>query len=195
MKRMLWIPLALTLALVPIAGVQAQITPFSVEAEAGVVIPTGDFGDDFATTGFGLGLTAAYRVAPMLDLYAGFSWQRFGAEDDPEFGEFDVDIDDSGFSLGGRLHFPGAPGISPWVRAGVIFHRLKVSGSEGGFSISVESDRTVGFELGGGAAFPVAPRVEITPSLSFRRYTPELAGESDEAVTYLGLGVGARFTF
>jgi opacity protein-like surface antigen len=178
----------LSLAVLAPVALQAQ-TPFSVEVQAGAVIPTGDFADDFATTGFGFGINAAYRVIPALDIYAGYSWQRFGV-DDAEFDDVDVDLDDSGFALGARLFVPGMATLSPWVRGGVIFHQLKVSGSEGGFSASFTSDRTVGFEVGAGLAFPVAPNFAITPAVLFRTYEPEFEGESGDAVSYFGIFVG-----
>lgn len=191
MKRIRVLFVMVGLAVAAPVAVQAQ-TPFSIEAQAGVMVPTGDFADDFATTGFGFGVNAAYRIMPMLDIYAGYSWQRFGT--DSEFEEVDVDIDDSGFALGGRVMFPGT-GLDPWIRAGVILHELKLSGSEGGFSASITSDRAVGFEGAAGLAFPVAPRIQLTPGVTFRTYKPEFEGEtSDESVTYFGVHIGGRIS-
>lgn len=193
MKRIRMMFVVVGLAVLAPAAVQAQ-TPFSVEAQAGVVVPMGDFADDFATTGFGFAVNAAYRVMPMLDVYAGYSWQRFGA-DDGEFEDVDVDIDDSGFAFGGRLLFPGT-GLDPWVRAGLILHQLKLSGSEGGFSASFTSDRSLGFEAAAGLAFPVAPRVSLTPAITFRTYSPDFEGESsDESIQYIGVHLGGRISF
>jgi opacity protein-like surface antigen len=193
MKTVTTLFLGLTLAVMAPAALHAQ-TPLSVEVQAGVVVPTGDFADDFATTGFGFGINAAYRVMPMLDIYAGYSWQRFGV-DEGDFEDVDVDVDDSGFALGARFNF-AMPALSPWVRGGLIFHELKVSGSEGGFSASFSSDRTLGFEAGGGIAYPLAPNIDLTPALMFRTYKPEFDGESSESsVSYFGLFLGGRISF
>jgi hypothetical protein len=187
MKKVIALFVVLGLALAAPAAVQAQ-SPFSVEVHAGVVVPTGDFAD-IATTGFGFGAHAAYQVMPMLDLYAGYSWQRFGVED--EFNG-DLDLDDSGFAVGARVNLMGMPGFDPWIRGGVILHEIKIS--EGGFSLT--SDRAVGFEVAAGLAFPIAPRVSITPAVTFRTYSPEFEGESlDESVSYFGVQVGGRIAF
>jgi opacity protein-like surface antigen len=181
--------------LVPVS-VHAQISPLSLEGRVGAVIPTGDFADG-AKTGFGFDVNAAYRVIPTLDIYAGFAWSRFGVEDDEEF-DTSVDIDDSGFQVGARLHVPGVPGVDPWVRGGVIFHQVKWNVSEGGLTGSITTDRTVGFEAGGGVAIPVAPRVALTPAVTFRSYKPEFEffGETaDMTVSYVGLHLGARISF
>lgn len=194
MRKVHALLLVLGLAIAAPVGLHAQ-TPLSVEVQAGVVIPTGDFAEDFATTGFGLGINAAYRILPMLDLYAGYSWQRFGV-DDEEFPDADIDVEDSGFALGARLNVPAVPGLSPWVRAGVILHELQVSGTDGGFTASFTSDRALGFEVGAGLAFPVAPRVSLTPGITFRSYKPEFDGETaDEPVTYFGIHLGGRISF
>jgi hypothetical protein len=192
MERISVLFVVLSLGIMAPAAVVAQ-TPFSVEVQAGVVVPTGDFADEFATPGVGIGANVAYRVIPMLDIYAGYSWQRFGADDAASEGT-DLDIDDSGFALGGRLNFPGM-GLGPWVRAGVILHELKISGSDGGFSASLTSDRAVGFEVGAGLSFPVAPKISLTPGVTFRTYEPEFDGESaDESVTYFGLHLGGQIS-
>jgi opacity protein-like surface antigen len=194
MKKVIALFVVLGLAIAAPAAVQAQ-SPFSVEVQAGVVVPTGDFADDFATTGFGFGVHAMYQLTPMFDLYAGYSWQRFGLEED-EFDGVDVDVDDSGFALGARINLMGMPGFDPWIRAGVILHEIKFSGSEGGFTASFTSDRSVGFEVAAGLAFPVAPRVSIVPAVTFRTYSPEFEGESlDESVSYFGVHVGGRIAF
>jgi opacity protein-like surface antigen len=188
MKKVIGLFVVLGLALAAPVAVQAQ-SPFSVEVHAGVVVPTGDFGDDFATTGFGFGIQAAYQVMPMLDLYAGYSWQRFGVDDDFNG---DVDVDDSGFALGARVNLMGMPGFDPWIRGGVILHEVKIS--EGSFSLT--SDRSVGFEVAAGLAFPIAPRVSIVPALMYRNYSPDFEGaDLDESLSYFGVTVGARISF
>jgi hypothetical protein len=185
--------LALAAALPAVAS--AQLLPLSVEARGGAYIPTGDFADGL-NTGFGFGGNVAYRVIPMLDIYAGYSWQRFGVEDDEEFEGATLDLDDSGFAFGARLHLPAAPNLGPWVRAGVIMHQLKFTGSDGGISVSLSTDRAVGAEIGGGLAIPLMPSLSLTPGVSFRTYKPRFEGAtSDEPVQYFGLELGARFAF
>jgi len=198
MKRIQVMLAAATIAWSAPAVLDAQEIPLAIEARGGAYIPTGDFAEGVGT-GFGLGAIVSYRVIPALDIYAGYSWQRFALEEDEEFDDVDVDIEDSGFALGVRFEVPAAQSLGPWIRAGVILHQAKFSGSEGSLSVSFTSDRTAGLELGGGLAIPIAPALSITPGVSFRTYKPkfDIAGEveSDDALSYLGLELGARFTF
>jgi opacity protein-like surface antigen len=202
MKVRLVLSAALLAAVVPVAAQAQFATPFSIEGRAGAVVPIGDFGDTEvmgAKTGFGFGVNGAYRVIPMLDLYAGFSWHRFGVEDDPEFGDVNFDLDDSGFEVGARLFVPGMTGISPWVQGGLILQQLKMGGSEGGISASLTSDRAAGFEVGAGAAFPLTPNLSLTPGVRYRQFKakfdlPFIGSESLD-VQYLAADLGVQFRF
>jgi opacity protein-like surface antigen len=177
---------AVIAALAPVT-VEAQI-PLSIEASVGAVVPTGDFAEDLSA-GFGFGVNAAYRVMPMLDVLAGYSWQRFGVDAEDAN---DADVDDAGFMFGARFNAP-MPGINPWVRGGVIMHQMKMS-AEG---MSFDFDRATGFEVGAGATFAVAPRISVVPSVTYRQYTAkmEVMGFAiEEDVSYFGANVGVRFT-
>ncbi|HUE96038.1 MAG TPA: hypothetical protein VMN39_05235 [Longimicrobiaceae bacterium] len=129
---------------------------------------------------------------PMVDLYAGASWARFGFDDADE--EADANFTDSGFFAGARVALPAGP-VQPWLRGGVIYNALEVSGEEEGISVSFETDRTVGFEVGGGIGFSVIPMVTITPGVRYRSYSPEFQfGEEsgDVDVNYIAIDIGAR---
>jgi opacity protein-like surface antigen len=199
MKRIQVVFATAAIALSAPAIVEAQQLPLAIEVRGGAYIPTGDFAEGVGT-GFGLGGIVSYRVIPALDIYAGYSWQSFPIDDDEEFDDVDIDIEDSGFAVGVRFEVPAAANLGPWIRAGLILHQAKFSGSDGSVSVSFTSDRTAGLELGGGVAIPVTPNLSITPGVSFRTYKPtfDIAGEietSDESLSYFGLEIGGRFTF
>lgn len=194
MKR-IWIPAAI-LAVGLAAPAQAQFSPFSIEGRAGAAFPTGDIADGL-NTGFSVGANVGYSVMPLLDLYAGYSFQRFGFDDDEEFGEVDADATDSGFSLGARLGLP-AGAISPWVFGGVLLHQVEIEGRDGDVTASMTSDRSVGFEVGGGVALPIAPALSLTPAVRYRRYSTDFdfGGETwSEDITYFTVDVGVRLRF
>jgi len=192
---------ALFAAILP-AAVQAQASPFSAELRGGAGVPTGDFADG-AKTGWGLGANVQFRFMPALGAYASYSYNRFGTErsefDDLDFpgsASMDVNIVDSGFGAGLIAYIPGAPMLEPWVRGGVILNQLSVNMSGGGGSESFSFDRGLGFELGGGLAIPVAPRVSLTPGLIYRSHKPKFDGEtSDEALTDVSIDIGLRIRF
>ncbi len=165
------------------AGAQGPFgltVPVSVEARGGVAIPSGDFAD-VADAGFGIGASVHVQVAPRVSVYGGYSWTEFDL-DGPS-----ADGTDRGWELGGRVAFPGV-GYSPWVRAGLLFHDFDVEVA----GVDFDGDDDVGFEVGAGAAFPLGPRVSVSPGFAYRRYSTEFFDGSDRSVSYLSLDVGLR---
>ncbi|CAN5497287.1 hypothetical protein BH24GEM3_BH24GEM3_18620 [soil metagenome] len=191
--RTLFAGLALIL-LAPVA-LHAQ-SPLSLEIRGGIAVPMGDFADG-AQTGVGFGGTASFQILPVFDVYAGYSWTRFGIDDDGDLDGADVDLTDSGFAVGGRLYLAPIGNIAPWVQGGVLLHQLEISGSEGGVSASVTSDRGVGFEAGGGVAIPVGTNISFMPGVRYRQYPAQFGDDDDDAgdVQYIALDLGVRLRF
>lgn len=184
-----------TVAALSLGMVTAAHAQFAVEGRVGAAIPTGDDFGETATTGFGFEGNVAYGVMPLLEVYAGASWTRFGV-DSEEAEEVDAHFTDLGFSAGARVNLPGAI-VQPWLRGGLIYHRLQISGEEGGFEASFKTDWALGFEVGGGGGIPVAPTVVITPGVRYRSYSPEVSfGEltGDADVNSVVIDIGARLT-
>ena len=156
------------------------ILPLSFEARGGVAIPTGDFADG-AGTGFNVGATVHYRVAPMVALYGGFEHAAFTLDDDADFEDVDTDVTDNGFRLGARFDVPlGAlTSVGPWVEGGATFNRTSLNLSDSETSLSVDSDRSVGYEVGAGLSFAVAPKISITPGVRYRSHKADF-GDSDD---------------
>lgn len=182
------VPVLLTSLLLPMHVNAQGMLPISIEARAGAAIPTGDLAD-YLDTGFGLELNGTLYFTPQIGAYAGYSLAQV------DYSDFDLDGTDSGFSLGILASAP-VPSLAPWVRAGAILHQFEVS--EG--SASRTSDRGIGFEIGGGFAFPVAPMLSITPGVRYRSYEAEVdltdlgEGTWQQDVNYLTVDIGARLT-
>jgi hypothetical protein len=170
-------------------------TPLSVEVRAGLGVPVSDFAED-NSAGVGLGGTLVYRMAPMVDLYAGYSWQQFGEQ---------VDWDEtfqwssSGFAAGARLHVLDMTGIRPWIGAGVIAKKLSLrftweddewEGPSSG-TVTETTDYSFGFEVEAGLDLPVGSRLALTPAVGFRRYTP---GQLEWVVSYVSVQLGVRIS-
>jgi opacity protein-like surface antigen len=186
------------------------ILPFSVGVRGGAAFPTGDFGeDDVVETGWGFEVNAKYQLLPMIAVYGAYDRFSFGTdfgEFEGAFGDTEVDLVDSGFALGGQFSVPlvgMATGLSPWVRAGAIFNQLSTevsgdlaeAGQEFGLETESESERSLGFEIGGGVSFPLGQVISVTPGVRYRTYSPEFEGqeESDENISYIVLDVGLTF--
>jgi len=159
-----------------------SVLPLSVEARGGVAIPTGDF-DDGTGLGFSVGGTVFFRAAPMVSVYGGFEHAQFTTDDDDDLEGLDADITDNGFRLGARFDVPfgSLTGVSPWVEGGATFNRtsFNVSDDESGASVGIDSDRSVGFEVGAGLSFNVAPRISITPGVRYRSHKADFGDTED----------------
>jgi len=197
--RNLLVPaLLLGAALVQPAAAQT-VLPLSFEVRGGVVIPRGDF-DEGASTGWSAGATVHYRVAPMVTVFGGFEHAAFSVDDDADFEGVDADITDQGFRLGARFEVPlgGLTGVGPWLEGGATLNRtsINLSDDESGASISVDSDRAVGFEVGAGLSFAVAPKISITPGVRYRSHKAkftDLDGEDAEVdVNYFSIDLGVH---
>jgi opacity protein-like surface antigen len=193
---------ALFAAILP-AAAQAQVAnPFSLEVRGGAGVPTGEFGKELET-GWSAAVNGSFRFTPSLGVYAGYSYTDFGMDVSGFFDEFDVPVSgvdlsmvSSGFDAGVIAYIPGVSMVEPWVRGGVILHQMQFKASAEGMSASEKGDFALGFEVGGGVAVPITPRISITPGVTYRSYKPKFEGESsNEAMTDLGLDVGIRIRF
>lgn len=164
----------------PAAAQIPHITPFAFEARAGFAVPTGDLGDA-AKSGFTVGGNITYHAFPIVGLYAGGSMAKFSAEDG------DGDFNDMGIDVGARIGIPTPliP-IDPWIKAGVAFHRLELSGTTG----DDFDDWGTGYEVGAGLGFGFGP-VSITPGVSYTSYKVS-DGAADNTASYVKADIGVR---
>lgn len=169
-----------------------NVTPFSFEVRGGLAFPTGDFAEEEDGEGVENGITyganATFHFMPMLGIYAGYTRSDFGAGDD-------VDLTDEGFSGGLRLAIPTPliP-IDPYVKAGLVYNTLEFSGSEGGVRLGIESDRSLGFEVGAGVGIGLGPKLSFTPQVTYTRYEPKFGDLDlgDTKVEHIRVDVGLR---
>ena len=171
------------LALAGSASAQGPVeiaTPISLEARGGIAVPSGDFAD-LADNAFGFGGSVHVQVAPRVSLYGGYSQTEFDLE------PLSADGTDRGWEAGARIAFPGV-GFSPWVRGGLLVHDFDVDAG----AVEFDTDEEVGFEVGAGVAFPLGPRVSVSPGFAYRRYAVDLPVRGELDVAYLNLDVGLR---
>src|SRR5215218_5782865 len=117
--------------------------PITLEARIDAGIPTGDLGDAFE---------------------AGLGWGVQGGFEFNDKSDLDIDAEDDGFDLGGRVRLGTGAGVwTPFAQFGVLFHE------------------ETGFEAGLGADYPVGTGVSLTPMARFRK-----VGDAQ----YFGIGVG-----
>lgn len=179
----------------PAAAQIPNVTPFSFEVRAGGAFPMGDFAeeDDDGTggleTGYTLGANVTFHLMPLIGIYGGYTYNKFGVD-----GEDDVDVVDQGLNAGVRLAIPTPliP-IDPYLKAGVVFNQLELSGSDGPTTVGIETDRSVGFEVGAGVGIGLGPKLSFTPQVMYTRYEPQFDGEGlDANVEHIRVDVGLR---
>lgn len=167
-----------------------NVTPLAIEVRAGAALPQGDFGD-VLKTGYMLGGNLSYNFLPSVGVYAGYSYSSFKPDSDGG-GEDEGSIVDSGFDAGVRVGVPTPMlPIDPYVRAGLIYHKLEFDGDGGNISL----DSELGFEGGVGLGFNVAPKIQLTPEVSYSRFSidgDDLGTTEDLNVDNLRLSVGVR---
>lgn len=200
MKRTTLGMIAMVAALGVAGTTEAQMgtLPISAEVRGGFGFPMGDFGRENsggsgANAGPGFGVNLGLGLTQMLGVYAGFDWFEFGQENSVVS---DAKFTDSGLNAGAMVNLSGMAPMGPWVRGGVVWHKLDYSGSVAGVEGSIDSDRSLGFEVGGGLSFPLGMVISVTPGVRYVSYNPKYDGNGgDSNVSYLIADVGLRFGF
>jgi hypothetical protein len=176
------------LAVLALAGagahpLAAQLLPLSLEARGGAALPSAEFRD--AASGGPAGeLSATWHALPRVGVYGAYQWNRFSWD------TVDGHATDAGFAVGVRIALPTPllP-IDPWIRAGVVAHRLDAE--------TLDEDAGFGWEAGGGLAFPLARGLTLTPGVLWTRY-PHGGGNADGEllrVRHVRADVGLRLRF
>lgn len=169
-------------AALPGAGTLAAQLPLSVEARGGVAVPAEAFAG--AEGGVAGELSATWHPLPFAGAYGAYQRNRFA------WGDADGHATDEGFAAGVRIALPAlVVPIDPWIRGGVVAHRLKAE------ALGDENRR--GYEVGAGFGFPLAPRITLTPGVLWTRYQHG-GGAADGGllrVRHLRADVGVRMRF
>lgn len=219
MRTPLMLAAAALLAAVPARAQQAL--PVALEVRGRAAFPTGDFGEEDegagVSTGWGGSVGAIFQATPVLGIYAGYSFTRFGTD----LGELEaqlellgiddasVHIDDSGLDAGVRARVP-AMGGSAFVRGGLVYHRVEVKISDElqeffeefeGEPIdedALESDWSPGYQLGAGFLLPLGPRLSASFAATYTAFEPRFDDDtttevSSDDVTYASVEVGLEF--
>ena len=146
-------------------GAAPAMAQLAVEVRLDAGIPVDDTGEIY-DAGVGFGLRGSLDVAPTFAVYGGYS--QFDLQVDENLLP-DADLEVSGWEVGGRVGIGHGAAASPYFLLGALFY----------------NDDT-GIEAGVGAEYPVSWSLALTPEVRYRN-----VGD----LTYLTLGMGARFRF
>jgi hypothetical protein len=189
MRRTLAVPLLLLAS-----SAAAQGTPsLSLAADVGPAFPLGEFADDGARVGWGLGVSATVRLTRLFGLYGSYERTSFDVEEAASPG--DGTWTDTGLGVGAQIWFPvgDQARIHPWARLGLGWHDLDppIAGPE---FARLDSDRIRTVEGGAGLDIALARQLLfLRPMLRYRRYSFEVesaGGTSSTSISALTLGLG-----
>jgi len=184
---------ALSLLLQAPAAAQTPAAPtrFAIGPYVSLAVPGGAVAERWGV-GAGIGVQALVRLDPRYALYAGYSGTQFDLDVTD-----DVHAVDRGLAAGVVRSFPGAGGggVVPWVRVGVLAHRLSVVRRGDAGEESGPADGSVGFDAGAGIDVRRWRGVQPTLGLEYRRYSARVLGDEREDVYYGGLRAGVSFAF
>ena len=94
-----------------------------------------------------------------------------------------------------RFASPTGMPVTPFFRAGAIFHKIGVGDGD----VSVSGDHKLGFDVGGGVEVGLARNITLTPQVGYSQFNPgddDDEGTEDENVNvsniHLGVGINIR---
>lgn len=183
MKKLMSIFIILVVVTI-VSGLTNAQSKMGISVQAGVFLPTGDFGDG-AGTGFGGTGTFVYDVSPMFQVTGSVGYATWGPKNDLPSG-YDYSLSTVPVLVGGRYSF-GKDSFMPYVLAelGVHFLSSTVESPFGKFS---DSSTKFGFAPGVGFLYKFNPKVGLDVNVKYDIITTE-----GSSTTYVGVNAGVLF--
>lgn len=137
---------------------------FGFEINSGASFATTEIEGASLNPGFGFEGIFHYRFMPQLGVYAGWGWNRFGA--DASFAGNDVCFEETGYVIGLNFKHPIASSkLAYYVRAGVLYNHVETENADG--DIINDTGHGFGYQVAGGIAINLGKNWSFTPGLKF----------------------------
>jgi len=137
---------------------------FGFELNSSVSMATKKIDDASLKTGFGFEGTFHYRFMPHIGVYAGWGWNRFGAE--ASYAGNDVCFEETGYVFGLNFNHPiGTSKLAYYLRAGALYNHIETENSDG--DIIHDTGHGFGYQLAGGIDIDLGKNWSLTPGLKF----------------------------
>ena len=168
---------------------------FGFELNSGASIATKKIDDTRLKPGFGFEGTFHYRFMPHMGVYAGWGWNRFGAEE--SFAGNNVCFEETGYVFGLNFKHPiGTSKLAYYVRAGALYNHIETENSNG--DIIIDTEHGFGYQLAGGIDINLGRQWSLTPGLKFNSMSrnTEMEGTSrqlDYQYISARIGIAKRF--
>lgn len=171
MKTKGFITLALAVALSTHVLAQESGKRFGFELSGGASFATTQLNGANLNTGLGFEGIFHYRFMPYTGIYAGWGWNRFGADD--SFAGKDVCFEETGYVLGVQFKHPiGNSPLSYFVRAGALYNHIETENAQG--DIINNTGHGWGWQLAAGVDVPLGKNWSLTPGLKFNSLSRDL---------------------
>jgi hypothetical protein len=189
--------IALALATVISTQVMAQESGkhFGFEISGGASFATARLNGADLNTGLGFEGIFHYRFLPYMGIYAGWGWNRFGA--DNSFAGEDVCFEETGYVIGLQFKHPiGNSPLSYYLRAGGLYNHIETENAQG--DIIYDTGHGWGWQLAGGVDVPLGSGWSLTPGLKFNSLRRELdieglSNQLDYRYLSVRMGILKRF--
>jgi hypothetical protein len=183
------------LSLILPAQAQTADSRWGFELSSGLSMATQKLGGAKLNPGLGFEGIFHYRFAQHTGLYAGWGWNRFGA--DNSFAGNDVCFEETGYVMGLQYkHALGSSPVSWYLRAGALYNHIETENADG--DIINDTGHGWGWQLAGGIDLPLGKNWSLTPGVKFNSLTPETNFDGTTRkldYRYLQVRVGIRKSF
>lgn len=137
----------LVLSFFSLTGVsQVKEKKFGFELSSGPAIAPGKLGGATLNTGYGFEGIFRYRIISCTDIYAGWGWNHFGAEN--SFAGNNVSFEETGYVLGLQCIHPVVDGVSIYIRGGALYNHIEIENESG--ELLYDTGHGFGFQLATG---------------------------------------------
>jgi hypothetical protein len=179
------------LAVLSINGTAQEINKrLGFELNGGASLATSKPGNTKLNPGFGFEGLFHYRFMEHTGVYAGWGWNRFGAES--SFAGNDVCFEETGYVFGLQFNHPlASTPINYYLRAGGLYNHIEIENADG--EIILDSGHGFGLQLAAGFDVNLNSKWSFTPGLKFNALSNEVDNEGSTFSlknNYLSLRIG-----
>jgi hypothetical protein len=146
---------------------------FGFEISSGASVATKKLGGAKVNPGFGFEGIFHYRFMPHFGAYAGWGWNKFGA--DESFAGNNVNFEETGYVLGLQFkHLIGESKTSYYLRAGGLYNHIEL---ENDGDVTHNSGHGLGWQAAGGFDFQLGKNWSLTPGIKFNAVNRSVENE------------------
>ncbi|MDA3815851.1 MAG: outer membrane beta-barrel protein [Prolixibacteraceae bacterium] len=163
---------------------------FGFELSSGASLATNKLSGSTLNPGLGFEGIFHYQFLQHTGVYAGWGWNRFGAEE--SFAGNNVCFEETGYVFGLQFKHPfGDSPVQYYVRAGGLYNHIETENSDG--EIINDTGHGLGWQLASGIDIPIGETWSFTPGIKFNSLSSdsEFEGATKELNhNYLSLRIG-----